>query len=95
MFRQTTRNGTMNRNAKLIALLIDEPCDDFDPESLESTGAHRLIREEDGRVSLEPVESAEEFDRIARDSGCFRRAVAIRDPRTQEVIGYEMEQIGP
>jgi len=85
----------MNRNAEVIALVIDEPAGKSGGHKLENTGAHRLIREANGRVSLEPVESQEEFDRIARDTGCFRRGRAIRDPRTQEVIGYEMEQVTP
>jgi hypothetical protein len=83
----------MNPNAKVIALLVDEPGDSVDPETLESTGAHRLILEADGRVTLEPVETVEEFDRIAKDTGCFRRGAAIRDPKTGEIIGYEMEEV--
>jgi hypothetical protein len=56
-------------------------------------GAHRLVRRSDGRVVLEPVESEEEFERAARESGCFRRGKPIHDPHTHEVIGYEMEQV--
>jgi hypothetical protein len=44
-------------------------------------------------VILEDVESQEEFERAARTTGCFRRGKAIRDPRTREVMGYEMEQV--
>jgi len=85
----------MNRDAEVIALLVDEPGDAAFTNSIESTGAHRLIRESDGSVSLEPVESQAEFDRMAKDTGCFRRGRAIRDPKTFEVIGYEMEEISP
>jgi hypothetical protein len=56
-------------------------------------GAQRLVRHADGRVTLEPVVSQDEFDEAARTSGCFRRGKPIRDPRTREVIGYEMEQV--
>jgi hypothetical protein len=56
-------------------------------------GAQRLVRHADGRVALEPVESQDQFDEAARTSGCFRRGKPIRDPRTREVIGYEMEQV--
>lgn len=56
-------------------------------------GAQRLVRAADGKVSLEDVESQEEFERVARTTGCFRRGKAIRDPSTREVIGYEMEQV--
>jgi hypothetical protein len=83
----------MNRDAEVIALLVDEPGDDVVDDAVETTGAHRLVRESDGRVSLEPVESQAEFDRMAKDTGCFRRGRAIRDPKTFEVIGYEMEEV--
>jgi hypothetical protein len=86
----------MHRNCEVIALLLDEPDSEGSTLSADSTGAHRLIREPDGRVTLEPVESQEDFERAAKDTGCFRRGRAIRDPRTFEVIGYEMEQVsGP
>lgn len=85
----------MQTDAEVIALVVDESGDDHERGSKESTGVHCLVRLADGHVSLEPVESQEEFDRIAKDTGCFRRGRAIRDPETLEVIGYEMEQIGP
>ena len=83
----------MKQDAEVIALLIDNPQTAASAQDLENTGAQRLMRNSDGRVSLEPVESQEEFDRIAKDSGCFKRGRAIRDPKTFEVIGYEMERI--
>jgi hypothetical protein len=58
-----------------------------------AAGAQRLVRSADGRMSLEAVESREEFERTARSTGCFRRGKAIRDPATREVIGYEMEEV--
>jgi hypothetical protein len=56
-------------------------------------GAKCLVRSADGRVSLEAIESEEEFERVARTSGCFRRGKAIRDPLSRRVIGYEMEEV--
>lgn len=85
----------MGPDSEVIALFLDEPNDVDSDDFADSTGAHRLVREPDGRVALERVETPEDFDRIARDTGCFRRGRAIRDPRTLEVIGYEMEDIGP
>jgi len=85
----------MNVNDEVIALLVDEPGNETSDDLPENTGAHRLIREANGKVSLEPVESQEEFDRMAKDTGCFRRGRAIRDPKTFEVIGYEMEEVSP
>jgi hypothetical protein len=52
-----------------------------------------LVRKSDGRVSLEAIESEEEFERTARTSGCFRRGKPIRDPVSHQVIGYEMEEV--
>lgn len=85
----------MEQKTETIALLVDEPAAEADEDALENTGAHRLIREANGRVSLEPVESQEEFDRMAKNTGCFKRGRAIRDPKTFEIIGYEMEEISP
>lgn len=82
----------MQRDDEVIALVIDDPQTVATAENLENTGAHRLMRSSDGRVSLEPVETQEEFERIAKDTGCFKRGRAIRDPKTFEVIGYEMER---
>jgi hypothetical protein len=55
--------------------------------------AKRLVRSSDGRVSLESIESEEEFERTARTTGCFQRGKAIRDPVSREIIGYEMERV--
>ncbi|MDX1561329.1 MAG: hypothetical protein R3305_00285 [Gammaproteobacteria bacterium] len=76
----------MDGKAEVIALVLDDP--------IEESGAHKLIREADGRVTLEPVETEEEFERTARNTGCFRRGRPIRDPASFEIIGYEMEEIG-
>jgi len=81
----------MEANSEVIALVLGEragraPRDTF-------KGAQRLVRGADGTVSLEAVQSQEEFDRTARITGCFRRGKAIRDPQTLEVIGYEMEEV--
>lgn len=56
-------------------------------------GAQRLVRGADGRVSLEAIADAEEFDATARTTGCFRRGKPIHDPSTHEIIGYEMEEV--
>ena len=84
----------MQDGGEVIALVLD----DAEPaagDAVESTGAHRLVREPDGRVALEPVATREDFERIAKDTGCFKRGRAIRDPKTFEVIGYEMEEVSP
>lgn len=85
----------MKKRAETIALVIDPVLPAEDDNCTDNTGAHRLMRDPDGRVRLEPVQTQDEFDRIARDTGCFKRGRAIRDPETSEIIGYEMEEISP
>lgn len=83
----------MDRNCEVIALLLDESADGPKRESTRARGAQRLIRDREGRVSLENIESQQEFEETARITGCFRRGKAIRDPKTREIIGYEMEEV--
>lgn len=83
----------MNTNGEVIALLLGETGDSRWRSANSSLGAQRLVRDANGRVSLEAIASQEEFDRTARSTGCFRRGKPIRDPASSEVIGYEMEEV--
>jgi hypothetical protein len=83
----------MDGNFEIIALLLGEAAENRWRAGQFGRGAQRLIRRGDGSVTLEEVESQEEFDRTAKTTDCFRRGKPIRDPRTSEVIGYEMEQV--
>ena len=83
----------MDRNCEVIALLLDESADGPSQDCPRAQGAQRLIRDREGRVCLEAIETQQEFDETARITGCFRRGKAIRDPRTREIIGYEMEEV--
>ncbi|HLF10062.1 MAG TPA: hypothetical protein VJA26_02515 [Gammaproteobacteria bacterium] len=83
----------MDRNLEVIALVLGESNDGHWHAGQFGKGAQRLVKRLDGRVTLEAVESQEEFDRTARTTGCFRRGKPIRDPETREVIGYEMEEV--
>ena len=93
--RQDVNEGArdMDDDCEIIALLLGESSEHRWHSGEFGKGAQRLVRGSDGRVSLEPVESQEEFDTLARTSGCFRRGKPIRDPETHEIIGYEMEQV--
>lgn len=86
-------NIDMDDTMEIIALVLSEPQERRWHSGQLAEGAQRLVRRADGQIVLEPVESAEEFERVARTTGCFRRGTPIRDPRTHEVIGYEMEQV--
>ena len=85
----------MNADSEVIALLLPEGIPSRGSTSLQdrARGAQRLVRDPDGRIVLEDVESEEDFERTARITGCFRRGKPIRDPGTLEVIGYEMEEV--
>lgn len=82
----------MSGSIEVIAVVLGESGERWQAGQL-GKGAQRLIRHADGTVRLEPVQSEEEFERAARETGCFRRGKPIRDPQTREVIGYEMEQV--
>lgn len=86
------KSGTMAATSEIIAIVLSDSLGNR-LGAPSCKGAQRLVRAPDGRVRLEDVESQEEFDRVARTTGCFRRGKPIRDPRTREVIGYEMEQV--
>ncbi len=83
----------MNDDTETIALLLGDSGDErWQPRDY-VTGAQRLVRDADGHVVLEAIQSEEEFDQTARTTGCFRRGKPIRDPETGDVIGYEMEEV--
>ena len=83
----------MSDTVEIIALVLDDASERRWRAGRLGLGAQCLVRRSDGRVVLEPVASEEEFERTARTTGCFRRGTPIHDPDTQEVIGYEMEEV--
>ncbi len=54
-------------------------------------GVQALVRLEDGEMILEDVDDTAIFSGV--DVARFRKAMAIKDPETREVIGYEMEPV--
>ncbi len=83
----------MDDDTETIALLLGDSGDErWHPRDYK-TGAQRLVRDADGHVMLEEIQSDEEFDDTARSTGCFRRGKPIRDPDTGDVVGYEMEEV--
>ncbi len=83
----------MDDDTETIALLLGSSEDErWHPRDFVE-GAQRLVRDADGHVKLEDVRSEEDFDRMARTSGCFRRGKPIVDPETRDVIGYELEEV--
>ena len=83
----------MKEDAETIALLLGNSEDErWQPNDFVA-GAQRLMRDADGTLTLKAVESEEEFEQAAVDTGRFRRGKPIIDPETREVIGYEMEEV--
>lgn len=74
-------------NAEVIAVLLSEG------EQRSDSAATVLIRNADGRMSLEHVNPDSPFGRRAMRTGCFRRGKAIIDPVSRQMIGYEMEPV--
>jgi hypothetical protein len=56
-------------------------------------GAKALVRDEDGRISLETITASSSFLDQVLTTGCFRRGKPIVDPVSRQVMGYEMEMI--
>jgi hypothetical protein len=54
-------------------------------------GVQALVRLEDGHFVIEDVADTAVFH--GEDVARFRQALAIKDPDTREVIGYEMEPV--
>ncbi len=80
-------------NTETIALLLGNSDDErWHPRDFVD-GAQRLVRDVDGNVTLQPIESEEEFETTAAETGCFRRGKPIVDPETRDVIGYEFEEV--
>ena len=79
----------MKNQAEVIAMLMPEG----EGGSRASRMATLLVRNPDGRMSLETVRSDRALDQYAMNTGCFRRGTPIIDPVTRQVFGYEMEVV--
>jgi len=56
-----------------------------------SRGVQALVRFDDGQFAVEDVADTAVFR--GEDVARFRESLAIKDPETREVIGYEMEPV--
>ena len=81
--------------AEIIGLLLggkDKDVDDRDAPSTDNS-ARLLMRRPDGRMVLEEIDSDVEFLKKKPTTGCFRRGKPIFDPVTNEILGYEFEEV--
>ena len=80
--------------AQVIAFLLPETTVEVftGPNSL-SQGTTALLRDADGKITIEPVTKDSAFVEQMLSTGCFRRGKAIVDPVTRQVMGHEMEMI--
>jgi hypothetical protein len=58
-----------------------------------SQGTSALLRDTEGKITIEPVTKDSAFVEQMLTTGCFRRGKAIVDPVTRQVMGYEMEMV--
>lgn len=54
-----------------------------------------LVRNADGRMSLEPVDPDATLGQEALATGAFRKGNPIVDPVSRRIMGYEMEPANP
>jgi len=83
------------QTAKVLALLLP----DSSPEKPNvhplqmGQSAMALMRDIDGRMTVEEVTADDAFMTKLLDTGCFRRDTGFMDPVSRAVMGYEMEMI--
>ncbi len=82
------------QTAQMIALLLPETTAEVwtGPHSF-AHGATALMRDAQGKMTLETVTAENAFMDQIMTTGCFRRGTAIVDPVSRQVMGYEMEII--
>jgi hypothetical protein len=82
------------RASQIIALLLPDSYRDEKPAVEPATA---LLRDHEGRMSLEPVTAdmagETRFMEQMMTTGCFRRGKPIVDPTTRQIMGYEMEMV--
>jgi len=84
----------MSGEAEVIALVLPEDAGvRVAGEATREARATLLVREPDGRVTLETVTTASPRGRLARTLGCFRRRSPIIDPVSRQIVGYELEMV--
>ena len=83
-------------SAQVLALLPRELEDDTSTSThsdFMKYGATALVRDDEGRISLETVSPDAAFVDQIMTTGCFRRGKPIFDPVSRQIMGYEMEMI--
>ncbi len=81
--------------AEIIGLLLgskEKDVDDPDASSADDT-ARLLMRRPDGRMVLEEIDSDVEFLKKKPTTGCFKQGKPIFDPVTNQILGYEFEEV--
>jgi len=82
------------QTAQVIALLMPETTVEVfaGPNSF-AQGVTALLRDAEGKMSIEKVTTESAFMEQIMTTGCFRRGKAIVDPVSRQVMGYEMEMM--
>ena len=74
---------------EVIAVLVAG----YDDEGVEH--ATVILRDLHGNVSMKLLDARDDLVRGAARHSCFRRGKPIVDPVSQQLMGYELEEIGP
>jgi hypothetical protein len=85
------------KTAQVIALLLPDSTPEAPLCHAVQVGrnAMALMRDSTGRMTVEEVVADNDFMDKLVDTGCFRRGKPIIDPTTRQIMGYEMEMVGP
>jgi len=83
----------MDQNNEVIALLLGGPDESWPDDEIDWDETTCLVRKPDGNVCLEKLDSREELERTAEQTGIFKRGKPIVDPESGEVMGYELEEV--
>jgi hypothetical protein len=88
------RTQAMTSDAEVIAVVLPEDAGvRLTGDSSGESRATLLVRDPDGRMSLETVTASSLRGQITKTLGCFRRRTPIIDPVSRQIMGYELEMV--
>jgi hypothetical protein len=95
LFKPRSLPVTRMNAQQVIAILPNDDDSSFNVrhDDFLRHGATALVRDENGRISLETITASSSFLDQVLTTGCFRRGKPIVDPVSRQVMGYEMEMI--
>lgn len=83
----------MDDETEVIAVFIDEGETLEESGDIDFTATTCLLRDATGSISLKPTTPSDAVRLGFENSGIFRRGTPIVDPRSGEIMGYELEEV--